>query len=315
MDASRFLEALYRNAEGYAEIRLLHKSGDFRKAQKIYRPANTIHTGNFDVLAEMNREYHIYHRVNVSSTQDSKKANISQVVALYVDIDDASDAAYERLERMHFPPTAIVYSGGGFHGYWMLRQPVVIRNRENIQDIERTMQGMILAYGDNADEKAKDITRILRTPGFNNIKEKYETPLLCELVYLDDDRFGHYGYHELYKHYAPRVAPAKPVIKRQVPQTAYSQDLPLWVQEYLKTGATTGERNHRLYAAARCYLDAGKSQFEAEQDLISRALADGLSQSEAKNTINSAFRNARNPQVTRTMSARYAIGDSVGGVR
>lgn len=305
-----FLHSLYRYADGIAEIRLIHKSGDHRQAKKIYRPANEIHTGNFQSLSDANKEYHIYHRVNVSSTQDSKKANISQIVALYVDVDDNSQEAYNRLERMKYPPTAIIASGGGYHGYWMLRKPVLVRTPDNIKDVERTMQGMIFDYGAGADEKAKDVTRILRTPGFYNIKDEYDPKPLCNVVYLDDDSFGRYNFHELYKLYAPLGTPEKPKIRRLIPTEALSKDLPKYVSDYIASGAPEGERNHRLYVSARFYLDAGKTQYEAEQDLLSRAQMDGLTASEARNTINSAFRNSPNPKLDRTMQARYAIGDS-----
>lgn len=308
-DTVQFLQALYQGADGYAEIRLLHKSGDYRKIEKIYRPANTIHTGNFDVLAEMNSDYHIYHRVNVSNGENSKKADISQIVALYLDIDDNSDEAYARLENLAVP-TAVIKSGGGYHAYYMLIEPLAIDSPDMVLEVERTMQGMILAYGDGADDKAKDITRILRTPGFYNIKDKYDTPPLCELVYLDNDRYGRYSFSSLHSRFAHLGAPAKPKVRRQIPPSAYSNELPRWVNEYIQNGASQGERNAKLYAVARGFLDAGKTQFEAEQALISRALADGLTQSEANNTIKSAYRNNANPQVNRRMSSRYAIGDS-----
>lgn len=314
MTVQDFFKALYRNTTGYAEIRMLHKSGDWKLVKKLYREASTIYTCNFDTLAQLNTDYHIYHRVNVSKTTNSKKENITQVVALYVDVDDNSQESLERLKGMFYPPNCIIASGGGYHGYWMLREPLTVAGDDAIFEVERTMQGMILSYGEHADEKAKDITRILRTPGYLNIKDKYPTPPRCEVVHFDADVIR-YGYKELHREYAPLGTPNKPVIKREIPQIAYTDELPLWVQNYLKTGANTGERNHRLYSAARCYLDAGKTQFQAEQDLMSRALMDGLSQSEAKSAINSAFSNSRNPNMNSTMSARYAIGDSVGGAK
>jgi hypothetical protein len=292
--AALFLQQLYRNIpNGYAEIRLIHKSGDFGLAKKIYRPANAIHDCNFDYLAEMNSDYHVYHRVNVSNTPDSKKANISAIVALYVDIDDSSDNALVRLEEMNWPPTAVIYSGGGFHGYWLLNEPLVLASDQDRKEVERTMQGMILAYGDGADEKAKDVTRILRTPGFLNIKEKYETPPLCKIVYFDDAEFERYSFERLHKHYAPLGTPERPQIRRFIPTTT-TENMPRIVTDYLQNGAPEGERNHRLYVVARWYNDMGKSQMDAEQDLIPRAVADGLEQAEANNTIRSAYHAPRN---------------------
>lgn len=292
--AAFFLQQLYRNVQnGYAEIRLIHKTGDISLVRKLYRPANTIHECNFDALADANHDYHIYHRVNVSSTQDSKKANISAIVALYVDIDDSSDAALNRLEEMQYPPTCVIYSGGGFHGYWLLQEPFYITSDKDRIEVERTMQGMILAYGQGADEKAKDVTRILRTPFFYNIKDKYPEPLLCEIAYFDDAECDRYKLSSLHSCYAPLGTPERPQVKRFVP-TTISENLPRAVQDYLQNGAPEGQRNQRLYFVARCYNDAGLGQSQAEQDLIPRALADGLEQSEANATIRSAFHAPRN---------------------
>lgn len=314
--AAYFLQQLYRNIEhGYAELRLIHKTGDMSKVKRIFRPANLIHTGDFSVLAELNQDYHVYHRVNVSSTEDSKKANISVIVALYVDIDDSSDEALARLEDMLWPPTAVIYSGGGFHGYWLLNEPFYITSDKDRFEVERTMQGMILAYGAGADDKAKDITRILRTPNFYNIKEKYETPPLCELVYFDDAEFERYSFARLHKAFAHLGAPERPTVRRILP-VINSEDMPRVVREYIQNGAPEGQRNAKLYFIARVYNDNGKSQMQAEQDLLPRACADGLTQSEANATIKSAFhapRNAGNalPSHLRNL---MAIEDDMEGV-
>ena len=292
--AAFFLQQLYRDIhEGYAEIRLIHKSGDKAKALKIYRHANTIHECNFDYLAEQNKEYHIYHRVNVSNTPDSKKPNISAIVALYVDVDDPSDEALSRMEEMLWPPTAVIYSGGGFHGYWLLKEPLYVTSDKDRFEVERTMQGMILAYGTGADDKAKDVTRILRSPDFFNIKDKYPEPIRCELVYFDDSEYERYSFERLHKAFAHLGAPERPTVRRILPVIS-SDDMPRVVKEYLQNGAPQGERNAKLYFIARVYNDNGKSQMEAEQDLIPRALADGLEQSEANATIRSAFQAPRN---------------------
>jgi len=295
--AAEFFKALYRNAQGFAELRLLPEGGGIPK--RVYRPVEYMAQGDFTALDALNTEYHIYHRVNVSSTKDSKKRNISQVVALYVDIDDASDESYQRLENMALPPTAIIFSGGGFHGYWMLRKPLPIRVPDNIADVERTMQGLQVAYGDGADAAAKDITRILRTPGFKNIKAKYgDDKPVCEIVYLDDDSFGRYNFHELYKQYAPLGAPPQPKITRTIPKEAISKSVPNRVKNYIQHGASVGNRNHELFYCARAYNDAGYSESEALADLGSVARADGLPDDEIKTCIRSAYAYAANPLTT-----------------
>ena len=73
-------------------------------------------------------------------------------------------------------------------------------------------------------------------------------------------------------------------------------DLPQSVMDYLANGATQGERNQRLFAAACQCRDCGLRQDVTETTLLDRAKADGLSQTEAHKTIGSAYaRSARKP--------------------
>lgn len=66
--------------------------------------------------------------------------------------------------------------------------------------------------------------------------------------------------------------------------------LPLSVENYLRSGAAEGGRNHAVFGAAAQLRDAGMSQGDAVSTLLPRATADGLSASEATGTIESAFR-------------------------
>lgn len=296
---SKFFQELYRSVtHGYAEIRLLHHTGDISLAKKIYRPAMSIHECNFDYLTEMNEQgYHIYHRVNISEKPQSKKADISQVVALWLEIDNNDSSIEERLIEYHFPPTAVIHSGSGYHAYWLLKEPQIIDSQRALLELERTLEGMILDWGadSGADKHTKDITRILRTPHFYNIKAKYAPDYpQARIVWYDDSQGDRYKFAHLHKRYAPLGAPITPPIRRALP-VLNRNDKPKWIQNYLETGEGEGNRNQRLFVVARWFCDVGNKSAEVEQDLISRALADGLSQAEAVATIRSAWAQAPNP--------------------
>lgn len=312
---SEFFQALYSQVKhGLAEIRLIHHSGDFSQAKKIYRPATTIHTGDFDTLAELNAEYHIYFRVNVSNEPRSKKPDISQVVALWLEIDNNSPEVEKRLIEYPFPPTMLIHSGGnGYHAYWMLKEPLLVDSDKTRFEVERTLSGMILDWGADSggDKHTKDITRILRVPFFRNIKEKYAPDYpLCLPVWYDDSQGDRYKFEWLHKRYSPLGAPESPIIRRALP-VVDNGDKPKWIMDYLQNGANQGQRNHRLYAVARWYNDNGISESMAEMDLITRALADGLSQTEAQTAIRSAYSAPRDSSnvIGSTMKKRYAVGD------
>lgn len=94
--------------------------------------------------------------------------------------------------------------------------------------------------------------------------------------------------------------------------------LPARTQQYLTSGASNGNRNAELFAAACQLRDAGYSQADAERDLVPRHVADASSgenaatrEREARATIASAYgQPAREPlpspqQAVSQLVARY----------
>lgn len=75
-----------------------------------------------------------------------------------------------------------------------------------------------------------------------------------------------------------------------------SSRLPQRTVTYLRSGAPEGSRNEELFDAACQFRDSGHAADECEEQLLARASADGLSETEALHTIRSAFtRSAREP--------------------
>ena len=79
--------------------------------------------------------------------------------------------------------------------------------------------------------------------------------------------------------------------------TGLRPTLPKRTLDYLANGAPKGSRNAELFDAVCQFRDAGISSDETESQLIARALADGLSETEARTTIRSAFGHAPRPPV------------------
>lgn len=75
-----------------------------------------------------------------------------------------------------------------------------------------------------------------------------------------------------------------------LPQESNGSVLPKIVHDYLAGGATEGSRNDTLHRCAQQFFAAGLDQAEAESRLLPRALEDGLSESEARQAINSGYR-------------------------
>jgi RecA-family ATPase len=74
--------------------------------------------------------------------------------------------------------------------------------------------------------------------------------------------------------------------------------LPQRTLDYLERGAPEGQRNAELFDAACQMRDASQSIKEAESNLVARAVADGLSDAEAKKTIQSAYNHAAREPVS-----------------
>src|SRR5262249_21703503 len=80
--------------------------------------------------------------------------------------------------------------------------------------------------------------------------------------------------------------------------SSFEESLPKCVQEYLCVGAGKGERNNTLFRIACQCLHAGCSQDQVEERLVARAMADGLSEGEARKTVASAYdREQRAPPI------------------
>ena len=108
-------------------------------------------------------EANLYFHVNeLSSSIVNKKAtksDVSRALFIHVDIDELDGE--ERLLRYMPAPTAIVFSGGGYHAYWMLREPA-----DDLVRVEAINAAVAKALG---GDKCHNIDRIMRLPGTVNI--------------------------------------------------------------------------------------------------------------------------------------------------
>ena len=83
--------------------------------------------------------------------------------------------------------------------------------------------------------------------------------------------------------------------------------LPSRTRAYLEHGAPEGTRNDELFHAAGQFRDAGYTVDEAHGHLMPRAVADGLSNAEAKTTINSAYNHATRDPIQSSASPLHGV--------
>jgi hypothetical protein len=112
----------------------------------------------------------------------STAEDVAQARCLWVDFDDVSvEAARERIEAAKLPTaTLTVSSGHGCHFYWRLDKPLT-----NLAEFTELQQALIRAL--DSDKSIHDAPRIMRLPGFLNVKAE---PVKCEVVEVETDVDG-----------------------------------------------------------------------------------------------------------------------------
>lgn len=153
-------------------------------------------------LEQFNGNRNIYFHVNPPLRELTKKAerqDIKSVNWLHVDIDPRAGEDIEKereraLALLTDPPgdvprpTAIVFSGGGYQGFWKLKEPIPIDgDLSKAEEAKRYNIQLEIAFG---ADNCHNIDRIMRLPGTMNIpdakkRKKGRKEVKAELVYWD----------------------------------------------------------------------------------------------------------------------------------
>jgi hypothetical protein len=122
----------------------------------------------------------IYATVNETDGKGRKSENIKRIRAVWQEDDDGFDGAFPLN-----PSMVVETSPGHFHRYWLVADdwPTDERGRA---DFAAVMERMVESYG--SDKNAKDISRVLRFPGF--LHRKSETPHLIRIVEASGRRYS-----------------------------------------------------------------------------------------------------------------------------
>jgi hypothetical protein len=120
------------------------------------------------------------------------KENIVETIGLHVDIDfknisESRDDVMRKLAALRYPPSAIVFSGGGLHSYWLFKE--AFATQDDVERIEAALRQLTdLVAG---DPQCCEISRVLRLPGSHNTKDdgwvEVEIVTLTEARYELDD--------------------------------------------------------------------------------------------------------------------------------
>jgi hypothetical protein len=134
------------------------------------------------------KKYDVYAGVATRRGEDGTKAGVCCVPALWADLDakdgHTRESRLEQLMGLPYHPSILVWTGGGWHVYYLLSSPA--ESAEEIDRAERVMRRWTAGLG---SDPVHDRSRILRVPGTFN--HKYGEPRPVELeLYEPERRYG-----------------------------------------------------------------------------------------------------------------------------
>lgn len=174
-------------------------------ATGTFRPESEDALGKW--LTAYNGKRNVYFHVNPPIRDLTKKADredIKSVDWLHVDIDPRAgeNLDEERVRALALlqgklpdgvpAPTCIVFSGGGYQGFWRLQEPIPIDgDLPKAEDAKRWNIQLELLFG---ADNCHNIDRIMRLPGTINLPDarkvkKGRVPTLATLVEFNDETY------------------------------------------------------------------------------------------------------------------------------
>lgn len=177
--ATDFLARFFGETTEHAvEIRALPNDRGAERAVPLFtRDPDLVHShcGKWD---RVGRAVYFGVATRLTGAPTGTRADLAELPALWVDIDtdkhglDKGEVA-RILETMPLPPSAVTDSGGGLHGYWLLRESIDVRiesagHEETEEVLIAALKQLAGALG--GDAAVCDLARIMRLPGTHNTK-------------------------------------------------------------------------------------------------------------------------------------------------
>lgn len=170
---ANFFSTLFGNCKGQIEGRCLpSEHRDFFLLSD---------TKGIKAFIQQHESENIYFAVSTRE-RGGKKEHIVSIPVLWNDIDSPSSTVLETVQSFRLQPSYIVYSGGGYHCYWLLKKPLGKESIPMVEDINHR-----LAEHLGGDHASCDASRILRVPG--TLNHKYNPPREVKIVFQNDRRY------------------------------------------------------------------------------------------------------------------------------
>lgn len=178
MDSDTFTALLHGQLDGGRVCYLLRREGK-TGARKLWAEPGKVPPEVEAAAADSSS--HVWRSVCAFSRLDRHKLYALAVPALWADLDPPEDldasalAAWraEAVERLRaFAPrvSLLVDSGRGFHGYWLLREPLRLDGADRAQLAARVEAGNRQLAERLGGDSVGDLSRVMRLPGTVNPK-------------------------------------------------------------------------------------------------------------------------------------------------
>lgn len=168
------LTAIHPDGEHHTPSRhvLLNKPSALHEALVQLDGANALGWGAYFAVG--------LRRQGLTRWQRGSMADIVALPALFVDVDDPSSDALQRLQAASPAPSCIVHSGGGYHAYWWLDEPTV-----DFELARRLLRGLAAALGGDP----LSVAQSLRVPSTVNTKPSRHHAC-CHFIELHQWRYA-----------------------------------------------------------------------------------------------------------------------------
>lgn len=225
LDAAKLLASILHLAKDYMflEVRLISPSGG---ARQKYLEIGMLRAQRFDISAlefaghRANVYYGVVQRIRRQGTADA----CGSATAVWGDFDGGAPTA------LPIPPSIVVEtSPSKYQALWLLDAP-----SDDLALVEAINRAIATLYG--ADRNACDRARVLRLPGFRNLKY-VDRPYSRLRVCLPEQRFT---IEELERAFPSQSTPAAPVRRGDVPPSEAPSWLPLVYEAILDELAARG---------------------------------------------------------------------------
>jgi hypothetical protein len=159
----------------------LHDAPGLQRALQLLDRANALGWGAYFAVA--------LRRPGLTRWQRGGAAEAIALPALFVDVDDPSAEALARLQCADPAPSCLVASGGGYHAYWWLDEPLALDQCSRGQAAS-LLRGLSGALGGDP----LSVAQSLRLPGSRNTKPA-RANALCRVLELRDQRYALRAFH------------------------------------------------------------------------------------------------------------------------